>query len=199
MTTFKDNGEAIDEIVSRIKKHASDRDASAQATVQSEQSRLDAERELIEAYDRQRAAYEAVMQFIAALAPLTPLVTNTAAALAEKTAKEEEKRRLKAEAEAKAEADRQAAAAAAAAAEAARLAAEEAAAEAQRQADEVARLEAERRQAADAEAARLAAEVPAAAEVPTSPPAAPEPAVPEPAVPETVSAVVDFVRPVDNG
>lgn len=150
MSTFREHGERTDALVSQMKEAAARRDHHAQETVKAEAERLELEQQFVDEEKAQNASYAEVMAFVASLAPLPRLVTDTDAAIKEK-----------AEAEAKAEADR---IAAEEAAEAARVAEE------QRVADEAAAAEAKR--LADEEAARLAAEQPA--------PVDPDLAIPEP-------------------
>lgn len=150
MSTFKEHGERTDALVEQMKAAAARRDHHAQEAVKAESERTDLERQFVEEEIAQNASYDEVVQFVASLAPLPRLVTDTDAAIKEK-----------AEAEAKAEADR---IAAEEAAEAARVAEE------QRIADEAAAAEAQR--LAEEEAARLAAEQPA--------PVDPDLAIPEP-------------------
>lgn len=141
MSKFSEIGSRIDALLAEMKTHAEARDASAQAAVDSEAARLEAERKLIEANAEQDAAFAEVQSYVAGLAPLPALVVNQDAALDAKA----EAERLAAE-EAARVAEQERLAAEAAAQEAERIAAEQA--EAQRLADEAAaeaaRLEAER-------------------------------------------------------
>lgn len=112
MSVFKEHGERTDALVSQMKAAAARRDHHAQETVKAEEERVDLERQFVEEEMAQNASYKEVMDFVASLAPLPRLVTDTDAAIKEQ-----------AEAAAKAEADR----IAAEEAEAKRLADEEAA------------------------------------------------------------------------
>lgn len=157
MSVFKEHGERTDALVEQMKAAAARRDHHAQEAVTAEAERTDLERQFVEEEMAQNASYKEVMDFVASLAPLPRLVTDTDAAIKEAAERAAEEARLKAEAEAKAESDR--------------IAAEEAAAaEAQRLADE--------------EAARVAAEQAAAAD-PVVPDPAAEPAPDAPAEPAT--------------
>lgn len=100
MSTFKERGERMDALVNQIKEAAARRDQNAQAAVDAEAERLRYEGELVQEEQGQNANYEQIVQFIASLAPLPRLVTDTAAAIAEKAARAAEEARLAEEAEA---------------------------------------------------------------------------------------------------
>lgn len=88
MSVFKEHGERKDALVEKLKAAAARRDRHAQEAAAAESERVEYERQFIAEDKAQRASYDQVVQFIASLAPLPRLVTDTVAALAEKAAQE---------------------------------------------------------------------------------------------------------------